>query len=142
MAVEHIHTAVTWYLVGLIWLVQIVQYPMFAYLDRATFTQAHAFHSAAIGIVVGPPMLLELALAVWMVMHLRTPLAWGGLGLLGAIWAVTFFVIVPMHNQLGTTGFDAEVHGRMVAWNWVRTVAWSLRGVAALVWTMRYASAS
>jgi hypothetical protein len=134
-SLENLHAAVTWYLVGLIWLVQLVQYPMFAYLDRAQFVEAHAFHSSAIGIVVGPPMLAEIALAAWMVFQgARGPLAWVGLGLVLVIWASTFFIIVPMHAQLGSAGFDAGVHGRMVAWNWIRTVAWSLRGVIALVW--------
>lgn len=131
---ENIHAAVTWYLVGLIWLVQLVQYPMFAYLDRATFTQAHAFHSTAIGIVVGPPMLLELALAAWLAFRDRSPLAWGSFAVLLLIWGTTFFVIVPMHEQLGSRGFDAGVQGRMVAWNWVRTVAWTLRGLVAFAW--------
>lgn len=135
----NIHTAVTWYLVGLIWLVQLVQYPMFAYLDRAQFTQAHAFHSSAIGIVVGPPMLLELALAVWIAFQGgRGMLGWAALVLVLVIWASTFFVIVPMHGQLGTRGFDAGVHERMLAWNWVRTVAWSLRG-GIVLWWMRAA---
>lgn len=135
MPLENIHAAVTWYLVGLIWLVQIVQYPMFAYFDRAGFTQAHAFHTAAIGIVVAPPMLLELALALWLAFQDRSgPLAWLGLALVGAIWASTFFVIVPMHTQLGSGGFDPEVHRKLVAWNWVRTVAWSVRGGIAFLW--------
>jgi hypothetical protein len=130
-----VHSAVTWYLVGLIWLVQLVQYPMFAYLDRSQFAQAHAFHSSAIGIVVAPPMLLELALAVWIVFQEgRGWLGWAALALVLIVWASTFFVIVPMHEQLGTRGFDAEVHRRMLAWNWVRTIAWTLRGAIALHW--------
>jgi len=131
----NVHAAVTWYLVGLVWLVQMVQYPMFAYLDRAQFTEAHAFHSSAIGIVVAPPMLLELALAVWIAFQGgRGMLGWAALTLLLIVWATTFFMIVPMHEQLGARGFDPGVHGRLVAWNWVRTVAWSLRGVIALIW--------
>ena len=130
-----IHAAVTWYLVGLIWLVQMVQYPMFAYLDRLKFGEAHAFHSSAIGIVVAPPMLLELALAVWIAFQGgRGMLGWAALVLLLIVWTTTFFVIVPMHEQLGASGFEAGVHGRLVAWNWVRTIAWSLRGSIALIW--------
>jgi hypothetical protein len=131
----NVHAAVTWYLVGLIWLVQMVQYPMFAYLNREQFTQAHAFHSSAIGLVVAPPMLLELGLAVRIAFQGgRGMLGWAALALVLAIWASTFFVIVPMHEQLGTRGFDADIHQKLVAWNWVRTVAWSLKGVIAFHW--------
>ena len=131
-SLENIQAAVTWYLVGLIWLVQVVQYPMFAYLERAHFAEAHAFHSSAIGIVVAPAMLLELALALWIAFQGgRGLLGWTGLALVMIIGASTFFVIVPMHEQLGARGFDAGIHGRLVAWNRVRTIAWSLRGMLA-----------
>jgi hypothetical protein len=131
----NVHAAVTWYLVGLIWLVQVVQYPMFAYLDRRQFAEAHAFHSSAIGLVVAPPMLLELGLAAWIAWQGgRGTAGWTAFALVLIIWASTFFVIVPIHGQLGSNGFDAALHAKLVAWNWVRTVAWSLRGLLAFHW--------
>jgi hypothetical protein len=56
------------------------------------------------------------------------------LALVAVIWAATFFVIVPIHERLGTAGFDATLHSRLVAWNWVRTIAWTVRGFIALRW--------
>jgi hypothetical protein len=41
-------------------------------------------------------------------------------------------VQIPLHNQLAL-GFDLSVHRKLVATNWWRTIAWSLRGVCLLV---------
>ena len=36
-----------------------------------------------------------------------------------------------MHQRL-LAGFDADVHARLVGTNWLRTFAWTARGVVAL----------
>ena len=122
-----LHDAATWYMTGVIWLVQLVQYPMFAHLDRTTFNQSHAFHTSAIATVVMPAMLLELACAAILAFRRPDPATIAGLALVGVIWAMTFFVIVPLHNRLGSEGFSSGVHVALVQWNWVRTLAWSAR---------------
>jgi hypothetical protein len=52
----------------------------------------------------------------------------GGLGLTLIIWASTFFVQVPLHDKLAG-GFDSDAHRLLVNTNWIRAVAWSLRGI-------------
>ena len=76
-------------------------------------------------------MLIELITAVWLVLD-RPPVipAWAvllGVVLVGVIWLSTAFVQVPLHQAL-SNGFDADVHRRLVATNWIRTVAWTIRG--------------
>jgi hypothetical protein len=54
--------------------------------------------------------------------------------LVGIAWASTAFVQVPLHGTLAR-GFDEDAHARLVATNWVRTIAWS--GHAALMaWSL------
>ncbi|HEX2205610.1 MAG TPA: hypothetical protein VHG91_20025 [Longimicrobium sp.] len=50
------------------------------------------------------------------------------------VWLSTALLQVPMHGRL-ERGFDAAAHRRLVATNWVRTVAWTARGVL-LLWSM------
>jgi hypothetical protein len=50
------------------------------------------------------------------------------LGLIGVNWLSTAIVQVPLHRRL-EQGFEAGAHGRLVATNWVRTGAWTARGV-------------
>ena len=74
-------------------------------------------------------MVLELATAVWLVLDRPAvfPL-WAvvaGVVLVGVIWASTAFVQVPLHARLAV--FDPDAQARLVATNWVRTAAWTLR---------------
>ena len=55
---------------------------------------------------------------------------------LAAIWMSTAFFYAPLHGRLGQ-GFDEALHRRLVTSNWLRTVAWTMRGVAA-VWMLTF----
>ncbi len=135
-----IHAAATWFMVGLIWLIQLVHYPMFQFLDRASFKSSHTFHSTRITFVVMPAMLLELVLSaviVWKRGPLNLP-ALIGFGLVVLIWLTTFFVLVPLHERLQTEGFQPEVHLALLRWNWLRTLAWSARGAIVVFWFSAY----
>ena len=54
------HCAITWSLVGVIWMVQLVHYPLMRHVTHAY----HAEHMDAMGFFVAPLMLLELALVL------------------------------------------------------------------------------
>ncbi|MBK9385903.1 MAG: hypothetical protein IPN34_13920 [Planctomycetes bacterium] len=127
-----LHAASTWFLTGLIWIVQLVHYPLFAYVERARFTAFEAEHCRRISWIVMPTMLLELATAAWLVVAppAALPLAWSwtGLALLAVIWGSTALFSVPCHRVL-ERGFDERAHRRLVATNWVRTLAWSARAL-------------
>ena len=83
-----------------------------------------------------PAMLPELWLAVAILWHrgLQDWTAGTGFGFLAVIWLTTFQFIVPLHERLQRNGFDAGVHMTLCRWNWVRTVAWSARGLIAAWW--------
>lgn len=148
-----VHAAATWFMCGLIWFVQVVHYPMLARLpagDRPTLAATHANLTT---LVVAPTMLIELATVVLLVLlpfvsgeggvPVRSSLAWLGLGLLGLVWVSTFFIQVPLHAQL-QGGSDAAATS-LVNTNWIRTFAWSARGILAatlLIHALRAASAS
>jgi hypothetical protein len=125
-----LHAASTWFLVGVIWIVQLVHYPLFAYVERARFVAFEAEHCRRISWIVMPAMLLELATGAWLVIappaELLPALTWGGIVLLAVIWGSTAFLAVPCHRVL-ERGFDERAHQRLVRTNWVRTVAWSAR---------------
>ena len=123
-------------LTGLIWTVQLVHYPGLALVGKAEFTRYHAAHTARIGALVGPLMVLELLLAGWLAWAGRAALphgaGWWSLALVGVVWAVTFFISVPFHNRLAAGGYDYVVIDGLVRTNWLRTGAWTLR-LAVLV---------
>ena len=117
---------------GIIWFVQVVHYPMFRLVGSTAFEAYHASHTRLTTWVVGPPMLVE-ALCAFVLVWYRpayVPLAsaLAGLFLLLIIWASTGLVQVPLHELL-SRGFEHEPYRRLVLTNWVRTVAWTLRGI-------------
>ena len=123
-----VHAAATWALVGLIWTVQLVLYPLFARVGADTFRSYHAQHLVRVTFVVAPLMALEVISAALLVFRgAREPWLLASLGPLAFNWISTWRVQVPLHDRLAT-GFDAEAHGRLVATNWWRTAAWTIRG--------------
>ena len=132
--------AATWYLVGLIWMVQIVHYPMFDRVGHSEFKRYENDHARLITPVVGPVMLVELVTAIALALMLPPGFpawaAWLGVGLVAVIWLSTALIQVPCHQQLGE-GFQPAVHQRLVLTNWIRTIAWSMRGVMLGFITLR-----
>ncbi len=126
------NTAATFFMIGLIWFVQIVHYPLFARVGRDGFADYELSHSQLTSLVVIPAMLVELVTTGLLVLTQPAGMkrweAIGGAVLLVVVWGSTFFLQVPRHGQLAA-GFDEAAHAALVATNWVRTVAWSLRGL-------------
>jgi len=127
-----LHFASTFYMVGLVWFVQRVHYPLFAGVGSLHFPAYEHAHVARTSPVVGPPMLLEATTALALVAqpppNVPHVLPWLGLGLLALIWLSTWLLQVPRHREL-SAGFDRSAHRRLVATNWLRTFAWSSRGL-------------
>ncbi len=135
-----VHVAATLFMVGLIWFVQVVHYPLFGRVGAGGFRSYAGDHSRLTGYVVGPPMLVEAATAVLLLFvrpaGVLAASAWAGAGLLAAVWLSTAFLQVPRHRDLGL-GYEPGAHRLLVASNWVRTTAWSLRGLLVLWMTAR-----
>ena len=128
----------TWYMVGLIWMVQIVHYPLFAKVGPEQYVSYQLSHQSLTTWVVGPPMLIEIATAVWLVWNRPAAvpdwLVYTALGLLAVVWASTAFLQVPCHEKLASE-FDSAIHSRLVVSNWIRTVGWSARGLL-MMWAL------
>ncbi len=130
-ALALVHAAATWFMVGLIWFVQVVHYPLFAGVDGPRWTEYGRRHQARTTLVVGPVMLVELLSAAWLLALMPGAITIAGAVLLAVVWLSTFLVQVPLHGRLDG-GHDATVIRRLVATNWIRTTLWTARGVLAL----------
>ncbi|MEZ5965456.1 MAG: hypothetical protein R3F56_16605 [Planctomycetota bacterium] len=97
-----LHAVSTWFMVGLIWFVQVVHYPLFASVGEEAFATYEQRHTLWTGYVVMPPMLVEAGTtALLLVARPRNPWVVGGAVLLAVVWASTFFLQVPCHERLG-----------------------------------------
>ena len=132
----HIHifnVAVSWGLLILIWLVQIIIYPGLARIPSNDFVNYHAWYVTRMTMVVLPLMIGEIIIAIaWFFLqnNLFYPIVAGGLIIL--VWCSTFTFQVPIHKSL-QAGKDQSKIRRLVTTNWIRTVAWSLKAVIVVL---------
>ncbi len=126
-----IQAAFTWALVGLIWFVQLVHYPLYSKI-KSGFIEYERSHIRRTGCFVGPMMLIEGLSAFFLVSYattdLITRLATINVVLLILIWLVTFFFQVYAHQKLSIRFSSKVLHG-LVASNWLRTLLWSIKGL-------------
>ncbi len=124
---------------GVIWIVQILHYPLFNMVGRENFAAYEAAHTNLITLVVMPAMLVELILTAMIFFappaSVPSSLNWLNAVLLAVIWLSTAFLQVPQHSILAG-GFDEKAYRMLVNSNWIRTVAWSAKAVIAalMVW--------
>lgn len=125
-----LHFSLTLYMTGLIWLVQVIHYPLFKLVSESTFPDYHRTHIQKTSFVIAIPMILEMITAFYLISKDETyrsnPFFLTASLLLALIWAVTFFISVPNHNVL-SKGLNDQALTTLIKTNWIRTVAWSLR---------------
>ena len=119
---------------GLIWLIQLAHYPLQIHVPADRFVAYQAAHLWRVTVVVGPLMLAELIVAVWLVqlqLHGSMLLAaWIGVALVAIIWISTAVLQIPCHFKL-ERGRDEAAIRTLVRTNWIRTLAWTGRaGIA------------
>jgi hypothetical protein len=127
--------AATLFLCGVIWMVQLVHYPLFAKVGSTVFVDYERDHQHRISWIVVPAMLVELATALWLAWKVPAGIPpvvpRTGIGMVVLIWLATWLGAVPCHRALAR-GFDPGVHARLLRVNWLRTAAWTIRGGLAL----------
>ena len=123
-----------WYMIGLIWFVQIVHYPLMGYVPKDAFVAYEHRHTHLTSFVTAPIMILELGTAILLVWQMdQLPwFWWGNLVAVLLLWASTFFIQVPLHAKL-SSNYDITVIRQLVRSNWIRTVLWTAKGLG-LAW--------
>lgn len=132
ITIEIAHTASTWGMVGVIWFVQLIHYPLMSRVSKEAFPEFEKSLCFRTSFVVIPLMAVEL-LAALLLLQIHSPddLYLVNFLLVAAIWLSTFFIQVPLHKKL-LISFDAAAHSKLVTSNWIRTGLWTIRGVLAL----------
>ncbi len=123
-----IHFFVSSAMMGLIWLVQLVHYPAFRFIEGREYVSFALFHTTQITWVVAPLMIVELFSAFLMSFDSTLSLWVKVLSLLClvAIWLSTVFFQIPQHGVLAL-GKNIEAIEKLVSMNWIRTIAWTLK---------------
>lgn len=133
-------SALSFWVLGQIWLVQIVIYPLFARVGVAEYVDYHRFYSSRIPLPIILPgfasFLLPIALAffgpdvpAWMT---AANILTGIVGLL-----VTVLLEIPRHGRLEKGGKNDATIAELIRYNWPRTASITAQAavtVAMLIW--------
>lgn len=134
-----IHAFATFFMTGLIWVIQFVHYPSFRFYDPQNFSKNHKFHSTRITFIVLPIMFLELVtgFAIVNLSYFDFDLFNFSLFCLILIWISTFLVQIPIHQKLSHQ-FDENMIIKLIHSNWIRTILWSIRSLIIIIELKKY----
>lgn len=120
-----------WYCVGIIWLVQVVAWPLFAYVGRAEFDRYHQAWWRGIRYVILVPSGLAFLGGILLLADppsgVPVSLLWAAIIVDGAMWVLTAAWFGPQQAKLTDTGsprFQTLIHT-----HWLRTALVSGYGV-------------
>jgi hypothetical protein len=130
-----IHACITWYMVGVIWMTQKCQYPLFKSVPTSHLTFFAREQQERIGYVAGPMMLLEAISGFALILILPTSTQFAltlcGAGLIALIWFSTFSVQSPLLKEILEGAGEEEIND-LIKTNIFRTVSWTARGLLVL----------
>lgn len=122
--------AVSFWVMGQIWLVQMAVYPLFQRVGSAEYLDYHRFYARRIPLPVIVPGFASFALPIPLALYGPPVPGWMhvaniGLGLVGLL--VTVVLEIPRHAKLERHGKDEQVLAELIRYNWPRTLSITLQ---------------
>lgn len=138
--------ALTWYMTGMIWSMQILEYPLFALVGPKEFPAYHRRHNRGLPLLVILPSLAAFASAVVVIFTrpARLPL-WASIVVTVLDLLILIATVVreaPLHTQLDREGYSPTIIRQLVQGNWIRTALWTVNALLLLVLTAQFVVAT
>ena len=128
LSLDQLHLISTSMMVAIIWIVQILHYPTFLFIDKERYTEFQQFHMNKISYIIVPLMLVELisGLSILFTVENVQFSFYVSLSLLILIWLITGLFFTKFHSELSKK-FSHNTILRLIRLNWIRTVFWTIR---------------
>jgi hypothetical protein len=128
--------ALVFWVLGQIWLVQIVVYPLFAQVGEADYIAYHRFYSRRIPLPVILPGFASFLLPIPLALFGSAVPGWMSAanvaaGLTGLL--ITVLLEIPRHARLEQAGRNNATIAELVRYNWPRTLSVTAQAVVTLV---------
>ena len=121
------HLTSTSIMVGVIWVIQLVHYPSFKYVNESDYIIFQKYHMSNISYIVFHIMFTELTTAILIFFSGEKSFFFMlSLICLFLIWVITGVLFTKFHNIL-QKGKDLKMIEKMIKANWMRTLLWTLR---------------
>jgi len=113
-------------LLVLIWMIQLVVYPSFVFLSKEKLILWHKKYTQGLSFIVIPLMFGQLGVSVAQLILFVSWYTVSSLVLIIGVWIVTFSLFVPIHTAIANGVSTHVMLGKLVRYNWLRTVVWTL----------------
>lgn len=110
----------------LIWMVQLIVYPSFEYIQADTFRSWHKRYTFNISLLVIPLMFGQVLFIGAQVFQTPNWAVYTSVVLVLLAWISTFTQAVPLHNAISANQQQPNTLSLLVARNWVRTLLWTI----------------
>ena len=133
MEIINIHILSTAILTGAIWLIQLNHYPAFGYIDSKLFKSFMVLHIRGIMFFVFPIMVIEICTGTYLLITgFSSTLFLCAMIMLYLIWLSTALIFSGYHSKLKNNK-DDKIINKLVKYNWLRTIGWSIRFILLLM---------
>lgn len=124
------------FLTGLIWVIQLVHYPLFLKVGKSQFREYEKSHRKRISVLAMPAMVVDMALSGLLIfttyydIYREYILLAFVLNLLAFLSTILFFS--RLHSHLAK-GYNANLISKLVSINMIRTLIWTARTVVLVL---------
>lgn len=128
---------IAWYGLGAAYVESFVNYPSWALIHEKGFTDYHQFLAKRITLVLVVPLLLKLALTLflWYRVKAYRPTLSVVILLQSVFWISSAFIQIPLQSELGTLGKNLqEIHFLITSDLWLRTLPHTLEILLLSYW--------
>ena len=130
-----VETAATVFMSGVLWTMQVLNYPLLGLVGRDAFVGYETAHNRRFALVVIPGVLAAVVGAIGLLISppRQVPL-WAPSCVLSLVIVVILStaILQGRHHSALANGFDARILRSLVRSNWIRVTAWSAAAVLAL----------
>jgi len=120
--------------VGIIWYVQLIAYPQFRMVSVHDWIPFEKNHTRRSFWLIAPLFVIETLGLVGISIYYGTTspiLLIGSAVFYLTAYIATFTIHMPLHRLLSTSHQSKWIE-RLISTNWIRTIAWTLKGILAL----------
>jgi fatty acid desaturase len=127
MNIELLRLAIDFGLMVLIWMVQLLIYPGFQYLNLTSFTKWHGKYARNMTFIVAPMMFSQVAIAFYFFYNFSGMFVANMMYavLIALTWVTTFIIFIPIHSSLDKQGYNKSLCLELTRKNWIRVILWT-----------------
>lgn len=127
MNIEVHRLAIDFGLMVLIWMVQLLIYPGFEFLNKDTFHSWHRKYARNMTFIVAPLMFTQVFMVIYYFYYYPQQFLPNVIyaSLVALTWITTFIIFIPLHKKLDNEPHNVKTCCKLTQRNWIRVFLWT-----------------